>query len=129
MAIDYDIDPEKNIVFVRIYDAINIEDIKEAFAKIQSDAQSAEGMTALVDAREVRRAFFIREMNSLLEVLASRPAGFVERYGFIVASNVAFGLGRRFHFKALRSGLKLAIFRDLGAALEWYDKSPRNADV
>jgi len=120
MAIDYDIDQKSNIVFVRIYDVINIDDIRETLAEVRRDPHFSDIMAALIDAREIRRAFFVREMDALVEVLAGQSAAFVEHYAFIVASDIAMGIGRRFHFKALRAGLKLAIFRDHSAALSWF---------
>lgn len=122
MAIDYDIDQKNNIVFVRIYDVISISDIKATLAEVQNDPYFAGTMSALIDAREIRRAFFVREMDALVAVLAGQSAAFVERYAFIVESDIAMSVGRKFHFKALRAGLKLAIFRDHAAALGWFRK-------
>lgn len=124
MAIDYDIDQEKNVVFIRTYDVINIEDIKRTLMDVLADSHCTDNMSVLIDARELRRAFFVREMDNLVTVLAGESAGFVESYSFIVNSNIALGvLGRRFHFKALRAGLKLSIFRDHASALKWIKES------
>ncbi|MCB1661991.1 MAG: hypothetical protein H6995_00905 [Pseudomonadales bacterium] len=122
MAISYDIDPKSNIVFVRIYDVINIRDIKETLDEVQNDPNVASKITALIDAREIRRAFFVREMDALVEVFAGQTAAFVERYAFIIGNDIAMGVGRKFHIKAMRAGLKLAIFRDHAAALGWFRK-------
>ena len=120
MAIEYDIDPDNGIAYVRIYDAINIQDIKETFERVKRDAYCPARISALIDAREVRRAFFIREMDALLKVLAAPSAEFVDRYAFVVASNIALSVGRSFHFRAHRAGIKLSIFRDHAAALTWF---------
>lgn len=123
MAIDYDIDQSNNVVFIRTYDVINIDDIKRTIEDVQADPHCTGNMSVLIDAREIRRAFFVREMDNLVSVLAGETAGFVERYSFIVTSNIALGVGRRFHFKALRAGLKLSIFRDHASALKWIKES------
>lgn len=125
MAIDFDIDRTTNIVLVRIYDVINIQDISKALENVQKDTNTLPGMAALIDAREIRRAFFVREMDALIQVLAGPSAAFLHEYAFVVTPDVAMDVGKKFLLKARRAGLKLEVFRDHASALSWFNRQRR----
>ena len=118
MAIDYDIDPVDKVVFIRIYGIIALDDIRAVIDDIRHDARFARKMSALVDARELRRAFFVRETDGLIKLFSDKKSRFIKNYAFIVANDLVSGVGRRFLVRARRSGLNMSVFGDYVSALK-----------
>ncbi len=119
MAIAYDIDQANRIVHVLITDSISIADIEDTFTAIQADRQFTKSAAVLIDAREMRRAFFVRESGNLVHTLGSLKASFISCYAFVVGQDYDPRAGRRFLIQARREGINLQLFRDPGAALKW----------
>jgi hypothetical protein len=119
MAIAYDIDQANRIVHVLITSSISIADIEDTFTAIQADRQFTKSAAILIDAREMRRAFFVRESGNLVQVLASQASHIVGSYAFIVGQDFDPHAGRRFLIQARREGINLQLFRDHSAALKW----------
>ena len=119
MSIEYDIDQSNRIVHVLITDSFSIADVENTLVAIQDEFNFTKNVAALIDAREMRRAFFVREGDNLIRVLASRAARYVGSYAFIVAQDFAPQAGRKFLVKARRHGINLRLFRDHASALKW----------
>ena len=119
MTVLYDIDLEHNVVFIGAYGAISIEDIEAAIKEIEVHTDFSKKMACLIDVREIKRAFFVREMDRLLYLLASEAANFVHRYAFIFASDIVLGVGRNFPEKARKIGVDLEVFNDNASAENW----------
>jgi len=123
MAIAYDIDQANQIVHVLISDSFSIADIEDTFTAIQADRQFASSAAVLIDAREMRRAFFVREGANLVQVLASQASHIVGCYAFIIGQDFDPHAGRRFLIQARRAGINLQLFRDHASALKWVQLS------
>lgn len=119
MAIDFDIDRQSGIVAIRTFNVISIDDIERVIQDIQQHPDKTDGMSVVIDAREVKRAFFVREMDSLVAIFAAQAARFVDRYAFVVTNELTLGLSRRFHYRAVRAGLNISVFPDHSSALSW----------
>ena len=119
MTIRYDIDLKKNVIFMGAYGAIGVLDLAEVIADIESHPDVAGEMTLVLDLREIKRAFIVRELDSLINLLASEARRFVSNYAFIVSIDTMHGVGRRFALKAARKGLRLEVFNDYADAEKW----------
>ena len=76
---------------------------------------------ALIDARGITRAFFIRERDDHINVFSE--VGVIKDFGLIVGSDLMFGNGRRFLVHTRRCGLSISIFRDNSTASKWIKKA------
>jgi len=101
------------------YGAISVADIASAITDIESHPEVSDKMTLVIELREIKRAFFVREMDRLIALLANDAARFVSRYAFVVSRDTMMGVGRRFAIKARRKGLKLEVFNDYASAASW----------
>lgn len=119
MTIRYDIDLKKNVIFMGAYGAISVQDLAVAIAEIESHADVIGKMTLVLDLREIKRAFIVREMDRLIDLLVREAERFVGNYAFIVSLDTMHGVGRRFALKALRKGLRLEVFNDYADAAKW----------
>jgi hypothetical protein len=119
MTIRYDIDLKKNVIFMGAYGVIGVSDLAEVIADIESHPDVAGEMTLVLDLREIKRAFIVRELDSLINLLASEAKRFVSNYAFIVSIDTMNGVGRRFALKAVRKGLRLEVFNDYADAEKW----------
>ncbi len=126
MSIAYDLDRANRIVHVLITDSISIADVEASFVAIKADLRGVTHVSAVIDARELRRAFFVREGANLARALASKPAHFIRRYAFIIGQDFAPRAGRRFLVQARRAGINLKLFRDHATALEWLQAPPQS---
>ncbi len=122
MPIEFDIDEHSRVVSIHSFDVIGIEDIEQVIVDIRQHPDSTDGMSVVIDLRETRRAFFVREMDALIAIMATQAARFVDRYAFVVSTELAIGLSRRFHFRAVRAGLNISVFPDYSSALSWIKK-------
>ena len=118
MPLEYDIDPVDHLVYVRIEGVIAISDIASLIEKVRQDVHFSHRMIALIDARELKRAFFVRETENLIQLMLSKQARYITQYAFIVAGNLVSGVGKRFLVRARRSGLKVSIYGDYDTALQ-----------
>lgn len=119
MTIRYDIDLKKNVIFVGAYGAISVHDLAVTIAEIESKPNVTGKMTLVIDLREIKRAFFVREMDRLIDLLANEAERFISNYAFIVSLDTMHGVGRRFALKAARKRLKLKVFNDYADAVKW----------
>lgn len=119
MAIRYDIDLRKKIIFMGAYGAISVQDLAVALADIEQQTDVTTKMTLVLDLREIKRAFIVREMDRLIDLLAKEAERFVGNYAFIVSVDTMHGVGHRFAIKALRKGLRLEVFNDYADATKW----------
>lgn len=119
MAIRYDIDLKKNVIFMAAYGAISVGDIANAIDDVESSAGTSTPMTMVIELREIKRAFFVREMDRLIELLAGEAGRFVSCFAFIVSRDTMHGVGRRFAIKAACKGLQLEVFNDYADAAKW----------
>jgi len=119
MTIRYDIDLRKNIIFMGAYGAISVQDLAASFAEIESQAGVSEGMTLVLDLREIKRAFIVREMDRLIDLMARQAECFVSSFAFIVSIDTMNGVGRRFALKAARKRVRLEVFNDYADAANW----------
>ncbi|MBT3708235.1 MAG: hypothetical protein HOG19_02255 [Gammaproteobacteria bacterium] len=119
MAIRYDIDARKNVIFMAAYGAISVADIASSIVDIEAHPKLRKNMTLVIELREIKRAFFVREMDRLMALLANEAARFVGRYAFVVSRDTMHGVGRRFAVKAARKGLQLEVFNDYADAAKW----------
>jgi hypothetical protein len=76
-------------------------------------------MTMVLELREIKRAFFVREMDRLITLLANEAGRFVSCFAFIVSRDTMMGVGRRFAIKAARRGVQLEVFNDYADAAKW----------
>jgi hypothetical protein len=119
MTIRYDIDLKKNVIFMGAYGAISVQDLAASIAEIESQPGVRGRMTLVLDLREIKRAFIVREMERLIDLLASEAERFVSKYAFIVSLDTMHGIGRRFALKAARKKLRLEVFNDYSEAVNW----------
>lgn len=119
MTIRYDIDLKKNVIFLAAYGAIGVADIAEAIEELEASIDTSKPMTMVIELREIKRAFFVREMDRLIELLANEAGRFVSCFAFIVSRDTMHGVGRRFAIKAARKGLQLEVFNDYADAAKW----------
>ena len=119
MTVRYDIDLKKNIIFMGAYGAIGVSDLASSFSEIASHPDVSGSMTLVLDLREIKRAFIVREMDSLIDLLANETERFVSKYAFIVSLDTMHGVGRRFALKAARKRLKLEVFNEYTDAVKW----------
>lgn len=119
MTIRYDIDRKKNVIFMGAYGIISVADIAAAINEIELQLNFSDKMSMLIEVREIKRAFFVREMDRLIDLLANEAGRFVSRYAFVVSTDIVQGVGRRFPIKARLKGLELEVFKDYVSAASW----------
>ena len=119
MTIRYDIDLKKNVIFMAAYGAIGVADIAQAIEELESSVESAKPMTMVIELREIKRAFFVREMDRLITLLSNEAGRFVSCFAFIVSRDTMMGVGKKFAIRAARKGLKLEVFNDYADAAKW----------
>ena len=119
MTIRYDIDLKKKIIFMGAYGAISVQDLAVSIAEIESHPDVSGRMRLVLDLREIKRAFIVREMERLIDLLASKAEGMISSYAFIVSLDTMHGVGHRFALKAARKGVRLEVFNDYADAANW----------
>lgn len=119
MTIRYDIDLKKNVIFMAAYGAIGVADIAQAIEELESSVESAKPMTMVIELREIKRAFFVREMDRLITLLSNEAGRFVSCFAFIVSRDTMMGIGKKFAIRAARKGLQLEVFNDYADAAKW----------
>ena len=119
MTIRYDIDLKKNVIFMAAYGAIGVADIAQAIEELESSVESAKPMTMVIELREIKRAFFVREMDRLITWLSNEAGRFVSCFAFIVSRDTMMGVGKKFAIRAARKGLQLEVFNDYADAAKW----------
>lgn len=119
MTIRYDIDLKKNVIFMAAYGAIGVADIAQAIEELESSVESAKPMTMVIELREIKRAFFVREMDRLITLLSNEAGRFVSCFAFIVSRDTMMGVGKKFAIRAARKGLQLEVFNDYADAAKW----------
>jgi len=117
MPLEYDIDPVDHLVQVRIHGTIAIDDIARLLDKIRQEMHLSHRAVAIIDARELKRAFFIRETDNLIQLMLSKQARYIREYAFIIAGDLVTRVGKRFLLRARRAGLKLSIYGDQISAM------------
>ena len=101
------------------YGIISVADIAAAINEIELQLNFSDKMTMVIEVREIKRAFFVREMDRLIDLLANEAGRFVSRYAFVVSTDIVQGVGRRFPIKARLKGLELEVFKDYVSAASW----------
>lgn len=119
MTIRYDVDLKKNVIFMGAYGAISVADLAASIAEIEAQPEVPDTMTLVLDLREIKRAFIVREMDRLIDLLASQSKSFISSHAFIVSLDTMHGVGRRFALKAARKRLRLEVFNDYSDAVNW----------
>lgn len=119
MTIRYDIDLKKNVIFMAAYGAIGVADIAQAIEELESSVESDKPMTMVIELREIKRAFFVREMDRLITLLSNEAGRFVSCFAFIVSRDTMMGVGKKFAIRAARKGLQLEVFNDYADAAKW----------
>lgn len=119
MTIRYDIDQKKNVIFMGAYGAISVSDLAVQFAEIEARPDVTGAMTLVLDLREIKRAFIVREMDRLIDLLACQAETFICNFAFIVSIDTMHGVGRKFAFKAARKKVRLEVFNDYTDAANW----------
>lgn len=121
MTIRYDIDLKQNVVFMGAYGAISVADLAVAMDEIEALPEIEGHLILVLDLREIKRAFIVREMDRLIDLLTSK-ADLLSSQAFIVSLDTMHGVGRNFALKALRKKLHLEVFNDYTAAVNWLKK-------
>ena len=123
MSISYDIDNANRIVFVSIPDTIAIDDIERLIHSLRKQLRFVKNLAMLIDARELKRAFLVREGGSLLNLITLQPTRLVCRYALVVNQDFTPGFSRKFLIKAKRQGIRMKTFKDHASALAWLKNS------
>lgn len=121
MTIRYDIDLKQNVIFMGAYGAISVADLEAAIDEIEALPDRDGRLILVLDLREIKRAFIVRETDRLIDLLASK-VHLLSCQAFIVSLDTMHGVGRNFALKALRKKLRLDVFNDYTAAVHWLKK-------
>jgi len=119
MTIRYDVDLKKKVIFMGAYGAISVSDLAASIAEIECQPEVSDSMTLVLDLREIKRAFIVREMDRLIDLLSNQAQSFISNQAFIVSLDTMHGVGRRFALKAARKRLRLEVFNDYTDAVNW----------
>jgi len=118
MPLEYDIDPVDHLLQVRIHGPVTLGEISDLLDQIRKDVHFSHLVAAIIDARELKRAFFIRETDNLIQLMLGKQARYIREYAFIIAGNLVTRVGKRFLVRARRSGLKVSIYGDQISAMD-----------
>ena len=115
------VDKSRNLVVVTPTESITVEVSKKLIEEMLSHPDFEKGMPSIWDLRETELMHIngndVKEISGIATQQKDRRGK--ARIGFVVGSDLAFGLGRMFEMMNATSHLETRVFRDMQLAESW----------
>jgi len=111
---------ENGIVYGAFKSPLNIDEIKKAIALLTQSAQFPADADTLWDLRELDFAQINHDMErQLIEIRQLFPERGQARIAFVVDTDLAFGMTRRYEMLSANLPQQIRVFRDYAKAETW----------
>ena len=117
MPVNYQIDPELALVFVRVTDMVSAAEMAAHHATLRADPSFSPDLDALVDFTGAEP--FQGTGEEIRRLVADMPYNAGTRRAYVAAIDLHFGLSRMAQSYAEVKGIQVEVFRDRDSALRW----------
>lgn len=120
MNVSYNIDKDKNLIYIKFSGLITEQELMTTFAKMNEDPIFDKGINVIMDAMKVKTNLNIKDIRKIITYLKHIQKEREKiKLAIVAPGNATYGISREFESLWHEQAIELRVFRDLGKARNW----------